>query len=204
MYNNLLRWSFEKNPLLCKLTKIQIEKIVTKIETVKYEPKALVYTAEQKCEKLVIVLEGSLRNSTKEIAQKGAMVGDQFLPLKNRDKLVPYDIYMAEGGKVAEIKFSKFFECIGGDLEIVIQKNENNHEVKYMKKQKSQANVDYLKLEDMIMIKKLGFGQFGSVYLCRNSKDEKLYALKCIIKAQIVEQHLENHLLHEKKVLETI
>lgn len=30
-----------------------------------------------------------------------------------------------------------FFECIGGDLEAAIEKNENNHEIKYMKKHKS-------------------------------------------------------------------
>lgn len=53
----------------------------------------------------------------KEIATKGVMVGDQFLPQKNREKLVPYDIYMQEGGKVAQIPFDLFFECIGGDLE---------------------------------------------------------------------------------------
>ena len=39
MYNNLLKWSFEKNSLLCKLTKIQVEKIVSKIETINYEAK---------------------------------------------------------------------------------------------------------------------------------------------------------------------
>lgn len=63
------------------------------------------------------MLEGALRNNIKEIATKGVMVGDQFLPQKNRDKLVPYDIYMQEGGKVAQIPFDLFFECIGGDLE---------------------------------------------------------------------------------------
>lgn len=105
MYNNLLRWSFEKNTLLCQLTKIQIEKIVTKIQTVKYQPDQKVYEQNTKCDKLVIVLEGVLRNSTKEIASKGVMVGDQFLADKNRDKMIPYDLYMTEGGMVAQIPF---------------------------------------------------------------------------------------------------
>ncbi|CAD8175040.1 unnamed protein product [Paramecium pentaurelia] len=204
MYNNLLRWSFEKNQLLCKLTKIQIEKIVTKIQTVNYEANQRIYTADQKCDKLVIVLEGKLCNKEKEIATKGQIVGDQFLPKKNREKLVPYDIFLKEGGKVAQIPFDVFLECIGGELDQVIQKNENNHEVKYMQRQISKQQVDYLILDDMIHIKKLGQGQFGSVYLCKNKKDGKLYALKCIIKNQIVEQHLESHLTQEKTVLEQI
>jgi cGMP-dependent protein kinase len=62
MYNNLLKWSFEKNSLLCKLTKIQVEKIVSKIETVNYEAKQNVFVSNSKCDKLVIVLEGALEN----------------------------------------------------------------------------------------------------------------------------------------------
>ena len=46
MYNNLLRWSFEKNKLLSKLSKIQIEKIVTKIQTVNYEADQKIYAAD--------------------------------------------------------------------------------------------------------------------------------------------------------------
>lgn len=34
----------------------------------------------------------------------------------------------------------------------------------------------------MIFIKKLGFGQFGSVYLVKSRADSKLYALKSISK----------------------
>jgi len=35
-----------------------------------------VYELGEKCDKLVIVLEGALRNNIKEIATKGVMVGD--------------------------------------------------------------------------------------------------------------------------------
>ncbi|CAD8180100.1 unnamed protein product [Paramecium octaurelia] len=105
MYNNLLRWSFEKNQLLCKLSKIQIEKIVTKIQKVNYEANQKIYTADSKCDKLVIVLEGKVCNKEKEIATKGEIVGDQFLPKKNRDKLIPYDIFLKDRGKVVQILY---------------------------------------------------------------------------------------------------
>jgi cGMP-dependent protein kinase len=97
-----------------------------------------------------------------------------------------------------------FYECIGGQLEQIIKKNANSHENKYMKNEKKKQNFDHLKLPDMILIKKLGFGQFGSVYLVKNKVDKKLYGLKCIMKSQIVEQSLEKHLLQEKRVLESV
>ncbi len=67
-----------------------------------------------------------------------------------------------------------------------------------------KSGIISLKLEDMIMIKKLGFGQFGSVYLVRNRENRKFYALKCISKLQILEQNLERLLQQEKSVLEIV
>jgi cGMP-dependent protein kinase len=77
---------------------------------------------------------------------------------------------MKEAGKLAEISFKDFFECIGGTLEKIMKKNENNHEVKYMKKFDESQKKDYshMKLEQMIHIKKLGQGQFGNVYFVKN------------------------------------
>ena len=51
-----------------------------------------------------------------------------------------------------------------------------------------------VKLEDLIYIKKLGFGMFGSVYLVENKNTHKYYALKCVSKQQVVEQNLEKYL----------
>ena len=51
-----------------------------------------------------------------------------------------------------------------------------------------------VKLEDLLFMKKLGAGQFGSVYLVKH-KDKKLfYGLKTIAKFQILDQNLEKHL----------
>ena len=49
-------------------------------------------------------------------------------------------------------------------------------------------------LEDLIYYKKLGAGQFGSVYLVREKNQDQFYALKCVSKQQVVEQNLESHL----------
>ncbi|CAD8177337.1 unnamed protein product [Paramecium pentaurelia] len=67
---------------IIQLTKIQIEKIFIKIQTINYEANQKIYIADQKCDKLVIVLKRKLCNKEKEIATKGQIVGDQLLPIK--------------------------------------------------------------------------------------------------------------------------
>ena len=61
-----------------------------------------------------------------------------------------------------------------------------------------------IKLEELVFYKKLGFGQFGSVYLVRHRSHEQFFALKCVSKQQVVEQSLEKHLQQERGVLEVI
>ena len=66
-----------------------------------------------------------------------------------------------ETGLLAELSFSSFFEVIGtNDIQQAIKKNENNHELKYMRKYDASNAKKYemMKLEDMIHIKKLGAG----------------------------------------------
>ena len=47
---------------------------------------------------------------------------------------------MKEEGRLAIISYDSFHECIGGQLKQIIQKNENSHEVKYMKTTNSKKN----------------------------------------------------------------
>jgi len=61
-----------------------------------------------------------------------------------------------------------------------------------------------IKLEELLSYKKLGYGQFGSVYLVRHKSHEQFFALKCISKQQVVEQSLEKHIQQEKAVLEIV
>lgn len=61
-----------------------------------------------------------------------------------------------------------------------------------MKKLKSMET--RIKIEDLIFIKKLGAGQFGSVYLVKHKDKKNFYALKTIAKFQILDQNLERHL----------
>lgn len=68
------------------------------------------------------------------------------------------NIIFNEDSLLGEISFTTFFEQIGGAIDVVIEKNKDSHEVKYMKRANSKEFNKYvhLKLEDMVSIKKLG------------------------------------------------
>ena len=79
---------------------------------------------------------------------------------------------------------------------IIEKHNDNRNE------QKNSA--EKMQLSDFQVLKKLGEGQFGTVYLVTDSTKSKFYALKCISKYETVKCKLEKHLLNEKNVLEQI
>lgn len=54
------------------------------------------------------------------------------------------------------------------------------------------------------MLKKLGEGQFGNVFLVSDAHKHNFYALKCISKYETIKTKLEKHLANEKCALNTI
>ena len=63
----------------------------------------------------------------------------------------------------------------------------------------------HIKLESLIHVRKLGEGQFGKVFLVKESQtSNNLYALKCIKKNEVVENKMEKIILSEKHILEIV
>jgi cGMP-dependent protein kinase len=60
--------------------------------------------------------------------------------------------------------------------------------------QKSFA--EKIQLGDFQVLKKLGEGQFGTVFLVTDPSKSKFYALKCISKYETIKCKLEKHLLN--------
>lgn len=58
-----------------------------------------------------------------------------------------------------------------------------------------RADASHIKVEDLYLIKKLGQGQFGWVYLVKHRELDRVFALKSVSKASIIEQNLEKHIL---------
>jgi cGMP-dependent protein kinase len=92
------------------------------------------------------------------LVEKGSCFGDHWLHAKNSNEKLKKKIVFSDDSLLAEIGFKEIFDCIGGPIEVIFEKNKDSHEVKYMKRANSKEINKYihLKLEDMISIKKLG------------------------------------------------
>ena len=112
---------------------------------------------------------------------------------------------MKTNGVISELSCSKLWTILGGHMEAVLVKNENNHEKRMGVVDVAFRNsVENMTISDLIYIKKLGEGQFGHVYLTYSNHTQEYYALKAISKGQIQEQSLEKHTQQEKAVLQLV
>jgi len=112
---------------------------------------------------------------------------------------------MKTNGVIAEISLEAFTSCIGGSIEDALLRSERSHEKKMMSQISGLKQIGaQIKLEDLISYKKLGFGQFGSVFLVRQKNIPQFFALKSVSKRQVYDQGLEKYILQEKAVLEAL
>ncbi|KAM3132197.1 hypothetical protein pb186bvf_015657 [Paramecium bursaria] len=203
IFINIMRWSFEKSPVLKNLSKLQLEKIALRAQISNYKNGQVIIEGNKPCDKLVVVLEGCIINKKQDNVAKGLCFGDQYLSKESRQQIIETDYVMVGDGVLATIPFAKLFQILGGDLETALKKNENGHEKK-IQQLGDRADASHIKVEDLIFIKKLGQGQFGWVYLVKHKEIDKAYALKSVSKGSIIEQNLEKHILQEKAVLEAV
>ncbi|KAL6621807.1 Pkinase-domain-containing protein, partial [Neocallimastix sp. 'constans'] len=60
------------------------------------------------------------------------------------------------------------------------------------------------KLEDFVIMQTLGTGSFGRVHLVKHKESGKYYAMKVLVKRQIIESKQVEHTINEKRILETL
>lgn len=61
-----------------------------------------------------------------------------------------------------------------------------------------------LDLSELVVIDKLGYGNFGSVWKVMSSKNSTVYALKMVSRKKIIEYDIEQNIKDEKKILARI
>jgi cGMP-dependent protein kinase len=205
-YRNVQKWAMEGNPLLSKLTKIQFEKILDKTTYTHKKAGEVIYAkGVQLSSKITIVVEGALAKGNTVVAKEGELFGSEYLVEANRTKVNDADIIMQSEGVIGELSYKSLSDIIGGPIEAAIKKSETSHEKKMMNHvSELKAKASGLKLEELIVYKKLGAGQFGSVYLVRTKGIDQFFGLKSIEKEKIVSNGLETHLLQEKSVMEMV
>jgi serine/threonine protein kinase len=69
---------------------------------------------------------------------------------------------------------------------------------------RNQADKGIVKLEDFIIMKMVGKGTFGKVYLVQHLHKKKIYAMKCIRKDIVIDNEQFENIKLEKDILYTI
>lgn len=69
---------------------------------------------------------------------------------------------------------------------------------------RNQAEKTTVKLEDFIIMKMVGKGTFGKVFLVQNMHTKKIYAMKCIRKDIVIDNEQFENIKLEKDILYTI
>lgn len=126
-FRNIFKWAFEKNALLQRLTKSQIEKCMDLLKLVMYRAGDVVLKKGTPAQqKLLVIVEGLVKKNKSGIvvATKGQIWGEEYFLTSNKNKLLDDDIVMETDGVMGELSAETFIDCIGDDLEEVIRKNE--------------------------------------------------------------------------------
>jgi cGMP-dependent protein kinase 1 len=126
------------------------------------------------------------------------MVVSQLSPSRMEE-----DIIFESEGNYSEIQVPEFTKAIGGQLQIVLVRNENSHERKMQVVQNQDQKMNDVKLEELIYIKNIGRGQFGDVYMVEDPNENK-YAVKTVSKQKVLSLCLERHVQEERKILRMV
>ncbi|EAR92057.2 CGMP-dependent kinase 9-1 (macronuclear) [Tetrahymena thermophila SB210] len=204
IYKNISKWSLERLEGYQGFTKSQKEKLLDNIQINHHKDGEVVIQQGTPIKNaIIILLEGQIKKGNDVVAQKGHVFGDKEPFMQNDKSVYPNNLVIfGEQCITGSIKIEKLVNLFGESPFDVINKNKQVKEQSAIEESNLKSQVNNMKLSDLIVIKKLGFGQFGSVFLVKEKGKKKLYGLKCVSKAQVVEQSLEKHIQNEKQVME--
>ncbi|KAL4507522.1 hypothetical protein ABPG73_012210 [Tetrahymena malaccensis] len=204
IYKNISKWSLERLEGYQGFTKSQKEKLLDNIQINHHKDGEVVIQQGTPVKNaIIILLEGQIKKGNDVVAQKGHVFGDKEPFMQNDKSVYPSNLVIfGEQCITGSIKIEKLVNLFGESPFDVINKNKQVKEQSAIEESNLKSQVSNMKLSDLIVIKKLGFGQFGSVFLVKEKGKKKLYGLKCVSKAQVVEQSLEKHIQNEKQVME--
>lgn len=130
---------------------------------------------------------------------KGSIFGENFVyPSSKKSESLAADLIMKQRGVIGEIKIETMERFLNGTLEECIARNEKAIHKKgtMIGTTKPMAQlITKFDLNDFIFLKKIGEGQFGTVFVVKDRNTNKLHALKAISISQVNDDGLEKHII---------
>lgn len=129
--------------------------------------------------------------------KKGEVIGGESVFDQSQPNYESSYIMTTEG-VISLLPYDKFIAIIGGNLESAKAKNANSHEVNLNKRAFNNGqdpSIAKMQLKDLVVVKELGKGQYGRVYLVKEHNKPQLFALKSISKSQVAVKNLQKYIL---------
>lgn len=193
-------------PLLAKLEQKERSKLVKELVERHFKAGAYIIKQGEPGSEFFIVKNGELKvtatNSGAEVEIGGLAAGEYF-----GEQALQNDAPRAANVKAVTdvtlfVLARKKFEEILGPLSAVLDRviKERKEMVKDIVNKRSMDSD--IKFSDLKMIRTLGTGTFGRVKQVQHTKTGKVYALKCLQKAQVVAYKQETNIMNEKNLLQ--
>ena len=151
-----------------------------------------------------IIKEGGEGNSLYMIAKGEVEIkkGDQFIRTLGK-----YEYFGERSLLFSEVRSASVFAT--KKVEVLELNKESflsviDHAMRNYLEYRIQLQDSNLDLSDLIVINKLGYGNFGSVWKVMSKNNKILYALKMVSKSKIIEYDIEQNIRDERKILARI
>ncbi|XP_051912624.1 LOW QUALITY PROTEIN: cGMP-dependent protein kinase-like [Hippocampus zosterae] len=208
VFRSKIRGILSRSVFFSKLSKLHHEKLIDELEVKRIESGEAICTPGMPCRsKIFFVLDGEVTLDGKKVDHRNVFFGEECLDPAKAESAYPFTVTAVKRSSYAAIDFEALNKAVGGSFQEAVQRvmkageHSQNYSHELARKRQQMAE---LPLTDFVALKKLGYGQFGSVYLVASKTRKEVFALKCISKAQIVESKLEKHLANEKHVLSLV
>eukprot|EP00736_Rhodelphis_marinus_P006263 Rmarinus@m.8570 len=193
-------------PILAGLSTEDFQLLVPHFEMRWYEDGQYIIDQGAHGSEFFVIVEGQvratlLREDGREETLATKRVGDYFgeMALLNDEPRV-CNIVATDRVKVAMLHRSQFRKILGPLQELQARNKKKAAASGSAFSDKARAPVD-LKPEDLVKVKILGKGTFGTVWLVQNTQNAETYAMKVLHKGAVVKMKQVDHLKKEKEVL---
>lgn len=176
IYQNSLRIALEKNNLMKKLTKYQIDSLIENLKIKVFDDADIVIAAGTlKSSFMWVVVKGNLVKESQEVIAKVFDIVSAESMVKGLEGIFEHDIKAGGSTDVAFISKKDFEELLGGGYSTVTSKNEA---LKVLKKIQILHGIDHLTLNKIMESMKVEEFQDGDMIVEQNDLGDAFFIVK--------------------------